>query len=230
MNKTQQAVRVNDSFTRKLEKKWLPRMANSIPDWITPDHMTLLGIFAAFVVAAGYLLVNYSPWWLMLSNVGLILHWYGDSLDGTLARVRKSERERYGYFVDHICDIGTVVLIAIALGASPLMQLEIALFVAIGYSMMNVYVHIVAYTRQKFLLSHGRIGPTEFRIILIIINTTVIFWNPVLFRWKDEYIRAMDGFGLLIAITLLFAFIYKSIVGARILNELDSERRRSGEG
>lgn len=197
-------------------------MARALPVWISPDHMTLLGIFAAFIVAAGYLLVYISPWWLILSNVGLVLHWYGDSLDGTLARMRNCERETYGYYVDHICDIGTVVLIAVALGISPLMQFEIALFVAIGYSMMNVYVHIVAYTRQKFLLSHGKIGPTEFRIILIMINFTVIFWNPVIFRWGHEIVRAMDAFGIVIAASLILAFVYKSIAGARILNALDS--------
>ncbi|TVQ10124.1 MAG: CDP-alcohol phosphatidyltransferase family protein [Balneolaceae bacterium] len=225
MNKDHQAVRVNDSFTRGLEKKWLPRMANATPEWITPDHMTLIGIFAAFVVAAGFLLTVYSPWWLLLSNIGLVLHWYGDSLDGTLARVRKCERERYGYFVDHVCDIGTVVLIAIAMGASPLMQMEIALFVAVGYSMMNVYVHIVAYTRQKFLLSHGKIGPTEFRIILILINFVIILWNPVLFTWNDEMFRVLDTAGIAIAVLLFSAFIYKSITGAIHLNDLDTGKK-----
>lgn len=222
MDKNRQAVRINDSFTRGLEQKWLPRMANALPERVTPDHMTLIGVFAAFVVAAGYILTALSPWWLMLSNFGLVLHWYGDSLDGTLARVRKCERERYGYFVDHVCDIGTVVLIAISMGASPLMQMEIALFVAVGYSMMNVYVHIVAYTRQKFLLSHGKIGPTEFRIILIMINLVIILWNPVIFTWNDEFYRLLDAAGIAIAAMLISTFIYKSITGAKQLNDLDT--------
>ena len=197
-------------------------MANALPVWVTPDHMTLIGILAAFIVAAGYLMSGLSPWWLMLSNFGLVLHWYGDSLDGTLARVRKCERERYGYFVDHVCDIGTVVLIAISMGASPLMQMEIALFVAVGYSMMNVYVHIVAYTRQKFLLSHGKIGPTEFRIILIMINMVIILWNPVIFTWNDELYRVLDAAGIAIAVMLFSTFIFKSINGAKQLNDLDT--------
>jgi archaetidylinositol phosphate synthase len=222
MNKNRQAERINESFTRNLEKKWLPRMAKATPDWITPDHMTLIGIVAAFVVAAGFLLTYYSPWWLLLSNFGLVLHWFGDSLDGTLARVRKCERERYGYFVDHVCDIGTVVLIAIAMGISPLMQMEIALFVAVGYSMMNVYVHIVAYTRQKFLLSHGKFGPTEFRIILILINFVIILWNPVLFKWNGELFRVLDTAGIVIAVLLFSTFIFRSISGAMLLNDLDT--------
>lgn len=222
MDKNRQAVRINDSFTRGFEKKWLPRMANALPERVTPDHMTLIGILAAFIVAAGYLMSGLSPWWLMLSNFGLVLHWYGDSLDGTLARVRKCERERYGYFVDHVCDIGTVVLIAISMGASPLMQMEIALFVAVGYSMMNVYVHIVAYTRQKFLLSHGKIGPTEFRIILIMINMVIILWNPVIFTWNDELYRVLDAAGIAIAVMLFSTFIFKSINGAKQLNDLDT--------
>ncbi|MFU8861245.1 MAG: CDP-alcohol phosphatidyltransferase family protein [Cyclonatronaceae bacterium] len=222
MDKNRQAVRINDSFTRGLEQKWLPRMANATPMWITPDHMTFLALFAAVVIGAGYLLTVYSPWWLLLSNAGLIMHWYGDSLDGTLARVRKCERERYGYFVDHICDIGSVVFIAIAIGASPLMQMDIALFVAVGYSMMNVYVHIVAYTRQKFLLSHGKIGPTEFRIVLMIINFVIIFWNPVLYTWNDQIFTVLDMAGIGIAVVLFSAFIYKSIIGAIQLNDLDT--------
>jgi archaetidylinositol phosphate synthase len=102
------------------------------------------------------------------------------------------------------------------------MQMEIALFVAVGYSMMNVYVHIVAYTRQKFLLSHGKIGPTEFRIILIMINLVIILWNPVIFTWNDEFYRLLDAAGFAIAAMLISTFIYKSITGAKQLNDLDT--------
>jgi archaetidylinositol phosphate synthase len=218
------AVRVNQSLTKGLEAKWLPVIAKALPGWVKPDHMTLLAILATFIIAAGFLLTHISPWFLMLSNAGLILHWYGDSLDGTLARVRKCERERYGYFVDHVCDIGSVVLIAIAMGASPLLHMEIALLVALAYSMMNVYVHIVAYTRQKFLLSHGKIGPTEFRIILIIINTMVIFWNPVILSFSGEPYRAMDVAGAALAMMLFLMFLTKSISGARQLNAIDTGR------
>lgn len=222
MDTTKKAKRINHSWTRTYEERLLKRMASSLPSWINSDHMTALGMLASVVIAAGYVLTHYSIWWLMFSNVGLVLHWYGDSLDGTLARVRNQERERYGYFIDHICDVWTIFMISLAMGASPLLQMESALFAALAYCLMNVYVHIVAYTRQKFLLSHGKMGPTEFRIAFIIVNCTAIYWNPVLFHFFDTPYTAFDLFTVGIGVALIVLFTQKTIEGARFLYILDS--------
>lgn len=224
MKTSEKAKRINHSWTETYEKRLLKRMATALPDWINSDHMTALGMLASLIIAAGYILTHYSMWWLMLSNVGLILHWYGDSLDGTLARVRNQERERYGYFIDHICDVWTIFIISVAMGISPLLNMEIALFAALAYCLMNVYVHIVAYTRQKFLLSHGKLGPTEFRIAFIIINCIAIYWNPNLYTFQDTVFTAFDIFTLVIGSALIVLFTQKTISGAAYLYKLDENK------
>lgn len=225
METTKKAKRVNDSWSQSYEKKILYRLAKATPSWINSDHMTALGIVAAFIISIGYLLTHHSIWWLLLCNIGLVLHWYGDSLDGTLARVRDQERERYGYFIDHICDVWTIFIIAVAMGLSPLLQMETALFVALAYCLMNVYVHIVAYTRQQFLMSHGKLGPTEFRIIFIIINCIAIFWNPYLFIVQEIQITAFDLVGIGIGTGLVLLFTKNTINGAMFLYILESKKK-----
>lgn len=223
MKTSEKATRINQSWTQAPEKRLLRQLAKSTPPWIKSDHMTALAMIATIIIALGYVLTHYSVWWLLLCNIGLVIHWYGDSLDGTLARVRGNERERYGYFIDHICDAWSIFIIAVAMGISPLLQMETALFVALAYCLMNIYVHIVAYTRQQFLLSHGKLGPTEFRIMFIIINSIAIFWNPSLFAFEDTLLTAFDVVGLVIGAGLILLFTKNTIDGARFLYQLDTK-------
>jgi len=145
MREEKKAKRVIDTITGPWERRNLPKMARALPSWVKPDHLTVLGIVAGFIIAAGYILTWQSRWWLLLANLGLLIHWYADSLDGTLARVRRVEREQYGYFVDHICDAFTTVIVTIGLGLSPLMKLETALFLTIGYLLLNIYANTCSY-------------------------------------------------------------------------------------
>jgi len=218
------AKRSNFSLTSKWEKKNLPRMARALPSFITPDHLTVLGIIASFIIATGYILTLHSSWWLLLSNFGLVLHWYGDSLDGTLARVRKQERERYGYFVDHICDAFTVFIIAIAVGLSPYALMSTALFVAIGYYLMSIYVYLQAYTSAKFNLSVAGMGPTEFRIAVFLLNFVLIFWNPVIAFYDKIIFTAFDFMGFIIGMIFLIMFVGKGIQGSYQLNKEEQLR------
>jgi archaetidylinositol phosphate synthase len=221
------AKRSNFSLTSNWEKRHLPGMARALPSFITPDHLTILGIIASFIIAAGYILTRYSPWWLLLSNFGLFLHWYGDSLDGTLARVRKQERERYGYFVDHICDAFTVFIIALAVGLSPYALMSTALFVATGYYLMSIYVYLQAYTNSKFNLSVAGMGPTEFRIAVFLLNFVLIFWNPVLAHYEEISFTAFDLAGSVIGLVFLVMFIGKGIQGSYRLNKEEKYKLES---
>src|SRR6056297_1697872 len=184
MKKNKKARRIINTLTGPIEKKILPKMASALPNKVKPDHLTVLGIIASLIIVVGYVLVWRSKLWLLLCNFGFILHWYADSLDGTLARVRHTERENYGYFVDHICDAFSTVVICIGIGLSPLMQIESGLLLAIGYLLLNIYSHVSAYTTRVFNISFLKIGPTEIRIILIIFNTILIFWNPVIIKFE----------------------------------------------
>lgn len=221
MEDAKKARRVIDTLTGAWEKRNLPKMAAALPRWVTSDHLTVLGILAAFAIAAGYALTGRTLWWLCLSNFGLIVHWYADSLDGTLARVRHREREKYGYFVDHISDAWTTLLVCLGLGLSPLMDMRVALFLAIGYFLLNLHVHIMAYTEGVFRISFGRFGPTEVRIFIFAINVVLIFWNPVVARYGGDPITALDVGGLILGVTFVIIFVISSIKDAIRLDRLD---------
>ena len=197
METERKAERVIQTLTGPWEERVLPRMARALPPWVNSDRLTVLGIFAGFVIFAGFMLLRSSRWWIMLSNAGFVLHWWADSLDRTLARVRHRERERFGYFVDHVCDAFTVALISVGLALSPLVHLGVGLSVAMGYLLMNVYAHIEAYVDHVFKISYGRLGPTEMRIVYMAITTVGAFWNPVL-------VKAF-GYGFTVADVLAFA-------------------------
>jgi archaetidylinositol phosphate synthase len=111
----------------RVEAYALRSIAVRLPRWVLPDHLTALGVVAALGVGACYLLSNHSPAWLWAASALLVVHWLGDSLDGTLARVRRIERPRYGYYLDHLTDAFSTVVIGIGLGLSPYMLLATAL-------------------------------------------------------------------------------------------------------
>jgi archaetidylinositol phosphate synthase len=221
MDKHKKARRVLEALTSPYEKPLLIRMAKALPAWVTPDHLTILGIIASFIIFAGLVLLVRSPWWIMLSNAGFFIHWWADSLDGTLARVRHKEREKYGYFVDHICDALAVVMICLGLSLSPLVHPGIGLSVAIGYLLMNVYAHAMAYVENVFRISYGRIGPTEIRIIFVLVTTLFAFWNPVLVRLQKIQFTVADFFVLAVGITFLIVFIVSSVREAIKLDRQD---------
>jgi phosphatidylglycerophosphate synthase len=124
-------------------ERWaLPRMAAALPRWVVPDHLTFLGVLAATWIAVCYALSNRSDMWLWGASAGLVVHWFGDSLDGTLARVRKIERPRYGYYLDHLTDAYSTTAIGIGLGLSPYMLLSVGLAIVIAYLVLSINVYL----------------------------------------------------------------------------------------
>ncbi len=173
--------RVNQTPIARFERWALPRMAHRLPGWMTPDTLTVIGLVGAGLIGAGYLLTAYGLGWLWLSSFGFVLHWWGDSLDGTLARVRDIRRERYGFYVDHQSDAVSSVVIFLCLGLSPLMPLATALFLLVGYLLLMILVNLVTIARDVFKISFGGVGPTEARVLMIAGNTLVFFLgNPTL--------------------------------------------------
>jgi archaetidylinositol phosphate synthase len=176
----QPKLRINQISLGPFERRVLPWLAARLPRWVVPDHLTFLGLFGALVIGVSYMLTHYSYDWLWMASAGLVLNWFGDSLDGTLARTRKIERERYGFFMDHYTDTVAVFFICFGMGLSPLMDLRIALLLMIGYYAMMTLVYIVTLSRDVFKISFGGVGPTELRLFMIFANTVV--WalkNPV---------------------------------------------------
>ena len=178
-NNKADAVRIQTSVLNSLEKKVLVWLAERQPRWMTSDILTYIGTFGAVVIAAGYILSAWNINFLWLSSLGFIINWYGDSLDGTLARVRNTQRPVYGYYLDHTIDAINEVMIFVGVGLSGLMHLEIALLALVMYFLMTINVSINAHLKKEFKLTYASMGPTEFRIIMIIINTLFALIRPL---------------------------------------------------
>lgn len=155
------------------EKRVLVAIAGRLPSWVTPNHLTGLGVLAALGTGVGYALSARSPVWLGVANLMLVAHWFGDSLDGTLARVRRAERPRYGYYLDHLVDAFSTCVIGIGIGLSPYVDLALALGLVIGYLTLSINVYLESQVFDVFRLAYGRVGPTESRLFLILANTAL---------------------------------------------------------
>ena len=178
-NNKADAVRIQTSVLNATEKKVLVYLAERQPKWMTSDILTYIGTFGAIVIAAGYILSDWNIKYLWLSSLGFLINWYGDSLDGTLARVRNTQRPIYGYYLDHTVDAVNEFMIFIGVGLSGLMHLNIALLALIMYLLLTINVSINAHLKKEFKLTYAKMGPTEFRIIMIITNTLFILIRPL---------------------------------------------------
>jgi len=155
------------------EARVLEWIAARVPSRIKPDHLTALGVLASIGIAAAYVLSNGDKLWLWAASGLLIVHWLGDSLDGTLARVRKSERPRYGYYLDHLVDAFATAAIGIGLGLSPYMLLAVGLAIVVAYLILSINTYLETHAFGVFTLGYGRFGPTEARLMLIAVNTAL---------------------------------------------------------
>jgi phosphatidylglycerophosphate synthase len=167
------AAREKTFLLAGVESRALEWIARRLPAHVLPDHLTALGVAAAAAVAAAYALSNESPLWLWVASALLLVHWLGDSLDGTLARVRKIERPKYGYYLDHLVDAVATALIGIGLGLSPHMLLATGLLIVIAYLVLSINTYLETSVFGTFSLGYGRFGPTEARIALIAVNAAM---------------------------------------------------------
>ena len=153
------------------EARVLESIAKRLPSRVKPDHLTALGVLASIGIAAAYVLSNGDSAWLWAASALLVVHWLGDSLDGTLARVRRSERPRYGYYLDHLVDAFATAAIGIGLGLSPYMLLAVGLAIVVAYLILSINTYLETHAFGVFTLGYGRLGPTEARLILVAVNT-----------------------------------------------------------
>ena len=145
-------------------------LARRLPARVMPDHMTILGVVAALGIGAAYWLTLLDPAWLWVASGLLVVHWLGDSLDGTLARVRRIERPKYGYYLDHLVDAGATIAIGVGLGLSPYMSLVTGLAIVIAYLALSINTYLETQVFGVFSLGYARVGPTEARVGLIALN------------------------------------------------------------
>jgi phosphatidylglycerophosphate synthase len=168
------AQRVNRSLTASVEKRALEWMAARAPHWLTSDQLTVAGLAAQIGAGAAYALSRYEPNALWLVILCLILNWFGDSMDGTLARVRRQTRPRYGFYVDHLVDIfGSLALMG-GLACSGFLHWQTAIAMLIAFLLLSSESYLATYTLSRFELSQGIFGPTEIRILLIVGNLALL--------------------------------------------------------
>ena len=174
-DKVQQSQRVQTSILNAPEKKILNWLAARQPDWVTSDMLTAIGSVGALMIGTGYALSGVNINFLWLSTLGLFVNWYGDSLDGTLARYRNAQRPKYGFFIDHMVDCFNEVAMFVGFGLSPFVKFNLGLMVLACYFMISIYVYISAHLKGEFKLTYAKCGPTEIRFIAVIVNTGLLF-------------------------------------------------------
>jgi phosphatidylglycerophosphate synthase len=199
-------VRVNHGWLAGVEKRTLVWMANRLPSAVNSDHLTALALASMAVAGAAFWAARYWPPALLLVIVALALNWFGDSLDGTLARVRGHERPRYGFYADHVLDVTGISLLMAGLALSGFMTPIVALSVLACYLLVSAEVFLATVVRGRFHMSFLRMGPTELRIVLAI-GTLAVFRDADVRPFGQGPFLLFDVGGVIAAIGLLVALV-----------------------
>ena len=206
--------RVNDILLGPLERPTLKWLAAHMPAWVTPDTCTIVGVLGSLVIAASYLLSAYDRNFLWLASLGFVINWLGDSLDGTLARHRHIERPIYGFFVDHVMDAVSVSLILLSLGLTPYVNFTIACLTLIAYLLLSVLVFVRTIAVGEFKISYGKLGPTEVRVLAVLLNTIMYFEGVQSSWWRIGAIDQVLSFYDLIIVVLTMLLLYFFVLTA----------------
>ena len=213
--------RVNDILLGPLERPALQWLASRMPGRVTPDILTAVGVFGALIIFSGYALTNLHPGFLWLASFGFVINWFGDSLDGTLARYRKIERPKYGFFIDHVVDAANEVIIFLGLGLSPYVRFELACLALIGYLMLSVLVYVRTCVKGEFVISYQGLGPTEVRVLAIIANTLIFIVGNPLVTISKLTLTIYDWLVVIVIALLWIIFALSAFNQARILSKAD---------
>lgn len=185
-------VRINDSLLAVGERAALAWLVRRLPSYMTPDHLTFIGLVGALVTSAGFIGCWWSNWFLLAVVFGLFLNWFGDSLDGTLARYRKIERPHLGYFIDHSADLIAQTLIVVGLGFSPFFTIPSALLMLSLYLLISSYTYLRVVTESIHRLSYGGMGATEFRILVAAWALFAAWFGPGIVNGRIYSFVALD--------------------------------------
>jgi len=203
------AKREHRSLLAYLEKKLLIWMAERMPAWVNSDHLTAIGFVALIGIAAAYYWARSSKAGFALTSALFVVNWFGDSLDGTLARVRNQQRPRYGFYIDHVLDTLGSVFVFGGLALSGYMSERVALALLVAWLLMSVEVYLATYTLGTFHLSFAAFGPTEFRLLMIAGNIAVL-WRPVVTVFGARHLL-FDVGGVIGAAGMLLAFVWSAV-------------------
>lgn len=208
--------RLQGNVLARSERRLLNWLCARLPSFATPDKMTALGFLGAVLIGAGYVLSGYDRNWLWLSVAAYFINWFGDSLDGSLARFRKIERPDYGYFLDHSVDSLAIILMVGGIGLSPYIEFEIAMIPLLGYLLLAIHTFLSAKVLGEFQLAHAGAGPTELRIMLIVLTITMWALGPVPVGFRNFTVFDAFAFGVgSILIGLFISSTYRTAMRLR---------------
>ena len=222
-----EAEREPNFLLARFERRFLPWLAGKLPRRVLPDDLTAIGVLSAFGICAAYQLTNESPDWLWVASALLVVQWLGDSLDGTLARVRGIQRPKYGYYLDHMVDAISTAAIAIGLGLSPYMLLSIATLIAVAYLILSINVYLESMAFGRFRIGYGLLGPTEVRAILILLNTALALDLGLDFTVADVNLTVLDLIGPGIAAGMIVLLVGRAFGNLRELAREEPAAPRS---
>src|SRR5271165_4429975 len=196
--------RVNDSFVASTERQVLAAIAASLPEWVSPDKLTVLGVLGGAITGISCLATYVNMNFLYIAVIGVLINWFGDSLDGSLARFRGIERRTYGPYVDQCSDVASHFMMMFGLGLSPLMHLSTALMALLGSLLVMFYELVKLPFSNTLQISHFGWGPTEMRIVIITSFLTVAWFGPPSIITPVGAFTLMDGVGLIVFGVALF--------------------------
>lgn len=214
--------RIQQNILASGERRLLNWICARLPGWVTPDMLTGIGMVGALMVFGGYLASNLGENWLWLAIAGYAVQWFGDSTDGSLARFRKIERPRYGYFLDHSCDGLATTLVVVGIGLSPYVTLEWALVALAGYLLLSIHAFLSVRVLGELKLSYLNAGPTELRFLLIGLTLAMMGFGT-----GPGWFGAISGFDLFtgsVGLTLIALFAIQTAVTARRLAKEEPAR------
>lgn len=208
-------LRIQRNILAASERKLLTWLCAHMPPWVTPDRLTATGVAGAVAIFAGYAASTIDSAWLWLAIAGFAIQWFGDSMDGSLARFRQIERPQFGYFIDHSCDGLTTLLILAGIGLSPFVRLDVALAALAGYLLLCVHAFLASKVIGEMKLSYLAAGPTELRLILIALTFAMMGLgkDPGLFGRVSGFDIFVGSVGAL----LVVLFAVQTLVTARRL-------------
>jgi phosphatidylglycerophosphate synthase len=213
--------RFNRSLVATMEQQLLRAIAPRLPKAASPDRLTALGVLGAAIVLVGYVLSSVDVRLLWLANLGLGLHWFGDSLDGTVARFRGIERPQYGFFLDQTVDVVSNLLIALGIGLSPWARLDVALIVLAAFHMLSLYGLIRSLVDREFHVDVAGLGPTEMRLGIFGLNIAIMIFGARPFALFGLRLSWCDLLMLVTAAGLMLLFLWEVATYARKLARLE---------
>ncbi|MDD3474715.1 MAG: CDP-alcohol phosphatidyltransferase family protein [Candidatus Dojkabacteria bacterium] len=221
--KRDQQNAINTAITAKAEEKAKEFICPRIPKWIGPDHLTIIGVIGIVITSVGFILGFFNRYWIVAIPIGLIINWFGDSFDGSIARYRKRTRPNYGYYIDKIVDAVVLMILALGIGLSGFVKIEIALLFLAMYLGLMLHVDLITHVENKSQNSFGLVGPTEIRIVGVFASI-VMFFMPVNYYNIYGHILTQYDFIVLGVAVIMFFILLVSIIKEGIkLNREDTK-------